>query len=123
MTFSGEELGLIGSKKWCDNPTMPLEKINYMIEYGYDRPTERQLPKNCLLYGIGTSSAWNDAIAKTNTYFSIKSDSAGIGPSDQTSFYLKDIPVLHLFTGQHSDYHKPSDDIEKINIEGEAKSY
>ncbi|MEO6305024.1 MAG: PDZ domain-containing protein, partial [Bacteroidia bacterium] len=47
-------------------------------------------------------------------------DSSGIGPSDQTSFYLKDIPVLHFFTGQHSDYHKPGDDIEKINYQGEA---
>jgi hypothetical protein len=120
MTFSGEELGLIGSKKWCDNPTIPLEKINYMLNMDMiGRLNDSS--KKLLLYGIGTSSAWNDAIAKTNTYFSIKSDSAGIGPSDQTSFYLKDIPVLHLFTGQHSDYHKPSDDIEKINIEGEVK--
>ena len=51
----------------------------------------------------------------------MKKDSSGIGPSDQTSFYLKDIPVLHFFTGQHSDYHKPSDDVEKININGEKK--
>jgi predicted metalloprotease with PDZ domain len=48
-------------------------------------------------------------------------DSSGIGPSDQTSFYLKDIPVLHFFTGQHSDYHKPTDDVEKINLAGEKK--
>jgi C-terminal processing protease CtpA/Prc len=49
----------------------------------------------------------------------IMTDSAGVGPSDQTSFYLKDIPVLHFFTGQHSDYHKPSDDADKVNIDGE----
>ena len=46
-------------------------------------------------------------------------DSAGVGPSDHTSFYNKDIPVLHFFTGTHSDYHKPSDDVEKINPVGE----
>lgn len=48
-------------------------------------------------------------------------DSAGVGPSDQTSFYLKDIPVLHFFTGQHSDYHKPSDDADKVNVDGEKE--
>ena len=43
---------------------------------------------------------------------------SGVGPSDHTSFYLKDIPVLHFFTGQHDDYHKPSDDADKVNYEG-----
>jgi hypothetical protein len=43
---------------------------------------------------------------------------SGVGPSDHTSFYLKDIPVLHFFTGTHEDYHKPSDDPEKINYGG-----
>ncbi len=120
MTFSGEELGLLGSKKWCENPTLPLEKINYMINMDMIGRLNDST-KKLLIFGIGTSSAWKDVIEKTNHYFSVKEDSAGIGPSDQTSFYLKDIPVLHFFTGQHSDYHKPSDDIEKINIEGEVK--
>ncbi|MBK7690577.1 MAG: M20/M25/M40 family metallo-hydrolase [Bacteroidetes bacterium] len=120
MTFSGEELGLLGSKKWCENPTLPLEKINYMINMDMiGRLNDSS--KKLLVFGIGTSSAWKEVLEKTNQYFSIKEDSAGIGPSDQTSFYLKNIPVLHFFTGQHSDYHKPSDDIEKINIEGEVK--
>jgi aminopeptidase YwaD len=44
-----------------------------------------------------------------------------MGPSDHTSFYLKNIPVLHFFTGSHTDYHKPSDDAEKINYPGEAE--
>jgi hypothetical protein len=56
-----------------------------------------------------------------NKEFRIKTDSSGIGPSDHTSFYLKNVPVLHFFTGQHSDYHKPTDDVEKINFEGEQK--
>ncbi len=120
MTFSGEELGLIGSKKWCEKPTLPLDKINYMLNMDMIGRLNDST-KKLLVYGIGTSSEWKDAIDKTNNYFSVKHDSAGIGPSDQTSFYLKDIPVLHFFTGQHSDYHKPSDDIDKINIEGEVK--
>ncbi|MGI9191577.1 MAG: PDZ domain-containing protein, partial [Chitinophagaceae bacterium] len=74
-----------------------------------------------MVYGIGTSDAWLPALEQVNRHFVMKYDSAGIGPSDQTSFYLKDIPVLHFFTGQHHDYHKPSDDMDKINYEGETR--
>jgi len=76
--------------------------------------------KKLVIYGVGTSPSWVPLIDSIRTGFSIKKDSSGMGPSDQTSFYLKDIPVLHFFTGQHSDYHKPSDDIEKVNYNGEA---
>jgi Zn-dependent M28 family amino/carboxypeptidase len=120
MTFSGEELGLLGSKKWCENPTYPLANINYMLNMdmiGRLNDTTKKL----LIYGVGTSNQWIPAIEKTNHFFVPKYDSAGVGPSDQTSFYLKDIPVLHFFTGQHSDYHKPTDDADKINFKGEAK--
>lgn len=120
MTFSGEELGLLGSKKWCENPSFPLDKINYMINMDMIGRLNDST-KKLLVYGVGTSSEWIPTIDKINTYFSIKNDSAGVGPSDQTSFYLKDIPVLHFFTGQHSDYHKPTDDANKINIAGEAQ--
>lgn len=120
MCFSGEELGLLGSKKWCDNPTIPLNTINYMINMDMIGRLNDST-KKLIIYGVGTSPTWVPLIDQTNTYFSIKKDSSGIGPSDQTSFYLKDIPVLHFFTGQHSDYHKPTDDAEKINGEGEQK--
>jgi len=120
ICFSGEELGLLGSKKWCDNPTIDLTKINYMINMDMIGRLNDST-KKLLIYGVGTSPTWVPLLEKTNTYFSIKMDSSGIGPSDQTSFYLKDIPVLHFFTGQHSDYHKPTDDVEKINLAGEKK--
>jgi len=120
ICFSGEELGLLGSKKWCDNPTIDLTKINYMINMDMIGRLNDST-KKLLIYGVGTSPTWVPLLEKTNTYFSIKIDSSGIGPSDQTSFYLKDIPVLHFFTGQHSDYHKPTDDVEKINLAGEKK--
>lgn len=120
MCFSGEELGLLGSKKWCDDPTIPLSSINYMINMDMIGRLNDST-KKLLVYGVGTSPTWVPLLDKTNFYFSIKKDSSGIGPSDQTSFYLKDIPVLHFFTGQHSDYHKPSDDVEKINFSGEEK--
>lgn len=118
MCFSGEELGLLGSKKWCDNPTIPLESINYMINMDMIGRLNDST-KKLMIYGVGTSPSWVPLLDQNNTVFSIKKDSSGIGPSDQTSFYLKDIPVLHFFTGQHSDYHKPSDDAEKINLKGE----
>jgi len=120
ITFSGEELGLLGSKKWCENPTYPLNKINYMINLDMIGRLNDST-KKLLIYGIGTSSEWTTAIEKANHYFSVKYDSAGVGPSDQTSFYLMGIPVLHFFTGQHSDYHKPTDDAYKVNIAGESK--
>lgn len=120
MCFSGEELGLLGSKKWCDNPTIDLSTVNYMLNMDMVGRLNDST-KKLLIYGVGTSPTWVPLLEKTNTYFSLKNDSSGIGPSDQTSFYLKDIPVLHFFTGQHSDYHKPSDDASKINFNGEQK--
>jgi hypothetical protein len=75
--------------------------------------------KKLIIYGAGTAKEWVPLIDSLSSKFHIKKDSSGIGPSDQTSFYLKNIPVLHFFTGQHKDYHKPSDDYSKINIEGE----
>ena len=74
-----------------------------------------------MIYGVGTSPSFVPLLDSLKLSFNIKKDSSGIGPSDQTSFYLKDIPVLHFFTGQHSDYHKPSDDAEKVNYKGEAE--
>jgi hypothetical protein len=120
MCFSGEELGLLGSKKWCDNPTYPLEKINYMINMDMIGRLNDST-KKIIVYGVGTAPDFVPLIDNMKSDLIVKKDSAGIGPSDQTSFYLKDIPVLHFFTGQHSDYHKPSDDADKVNYAGEKK--
>jgi C-terminal processing protease CtpA/Prc len=64
---------------------------------------------------------WDEILDSPILGLDLKKDPAGVGPSDQTSFYYKDIPVLHLFTGTHNDYHKPTDDAEKINYKGMAK--
>ncbi|MGZ3900141.1 MAG: M20/M25/M40 family metallo-hydrolase [Bacteroidia bacterium] len=119
ICFSGEELGLLGSKKWCENPDIELAKINYMVNM--DMIGRLGKENKLIVYGVGTSPSWVPLIDSLKTNFSIKKDSTGIGPSDQTSFYLKDIPVLHFFTGQHEDYHKPGDDADKVNYQGEAK--
>jgi Zn-dependent M28 family amino/carboxypeptidase len=117
--FSGEELGLIGSKFLTENSPVDNGSVTYMINMdmiGRLDPQSRAL----MIHGTGTSPVWEPLLKKLSPKFSIKTDSSGTGPSDHTSFYLKDIPVLHFFTGAHSDYHKPSDDFEKINYAGEA---
>jgi hypothetical protein len=119
MAFSGEELGLFGSKSWCEKPTLPLKQINYMINLDMIGRLNEDTRK-LLVYGIGTSPNFETTLDRINTQFSLKKDSSGVGPSDHTSFYLKDIPVLFFFTGQHSDYHKPTDDADKINYAGIA---
>jgi hypothetical protein len=118
ICFSGEELGLMGSKRFTENPTIDLAKVNYMINMDMIGRLNDST-KNLVIYGVGTAPDWVPMISSMRTEFQIKQDSAGIGPSDQTSFYLKNIPVLHFFTGQHADYHKPSDDANLVNYEGE----
>lgn len=120
ICFSGEELGLFGSKYFTEHPTIELSNTTYMINMdmiGRLNPAT----KSVSISGSGTSPLWEPTIQSMNTKLSIKTDSSGIGPSDHSSFYLKDIPVLHFFTGSHSDYHKPSDDWDKINYAGEKE--
>jgi Zn-dependent M28 family amino/carboxypeptidase len=118
IAFSGEEMGLLGSNYFVKNPTIDLTKVNYMINM--DMVGRLKKNKALAIYGIGTSPVWKEIIEKANVKdtFNLKLNESGVGPSDHTSFYLQDIPVLHLFTGQHVDYHKPSDDFEKLNYEG-----
>ena len=122
IAFSGEELGLFGSKYFTEHPTMDLTKINYMINMdmiGRLNDTSHALT----IGGYGTSPTWGELFSSNDDkkYFTIKFDSSGTGPSDYTSFYRKDIPVLFFFTGLHSDYHKPTDDYDKINYQGELQ--
>ena len=120
ICFSGEELGLYGSKYYTEHPTIDFAKANYMINMDM---IGRLDPKNGItVSGSGTSARWETTLKKLSSVDTpIKTDSAGMGPSDHTSFYLKNVPVLHFFTGSHSDYHKPSDDWDKINYDGEVK--
>ena len=119
ICFSGEELGLHGSKYFTENPTIDLSKVNYMINM--DMVGRFEKDKGLSVSGSGTSPVWETLFKSLSTEeMTIKTDSSGTGPSDHTSFYLKNIPVLHFFTGSHSDYHKPTDDADKINYKGEA---
>ncbi|MEO9003221.1 MAG: M28 family peptidase, partial [Ginsengibacter sp.] len=120
ICFSGEELGLFGSKFFTAHSTIPLENVNYMINcdmVGRLNDSSRAL----IVGGYGTSPVWGKILPEKTKAVSVAFDSSGIGPSDHTSFYLKNIPVLFFFTGTHSDYHKPTDDVYKINFVGELR--
>jgi len=118
LHFSGEELGLLGSKYWIDNPTMP-GAINYMLNM--DMVGRYDTAHKLTVGGYGTSSKWSDIWKLTNTPLIVKFDSTGSGPSDHASFYRAGIPVQFFFTGSHPDYHKASDDADKINYEATAQ--
>lgn len=124
IAFSGEELGLFGSKYFTENPTLDLRNVNYMINM--DMIGRLNDSSHVITVGgYGTSPSWGEIYnlaGKKKLYSSdlvFRFDSSGTGPSDHTSFYLKNIPVLFYFTGLHGDYHKPSDDFDKINYTGE----
>ena len=117
IAFSGEEKGLWGSNWFSKNATIDMGKVNYMINL--DMVGRMDEEKHLAIYGTGTSPVWKPLVEKIAAdSIHLKLTESGVGPSDHTSFYLKDIPVLHFFTGQHEDYHKPSDDVEKINYPG-----
>lgn len=120
IAFSGEELGLFGSKYFTEHPTIDLASINYMINM--DMVGRLDATNNSITVGgFGTSPSWSFIENKKKLPFVVKIDSSGSGPSDHTSFYRKNIPVLFFFTGLHSDYHKPTDDAVKINAIGEYR--
>ena len=116
MAFSGEEMGLLGSNYFSKNPTIDAASINYMINM--DMVGRMKTDSTLAVYGTGTSPMFKQTLKANNDKFKLVENESGVGPSDHTSFYLIDIPVLHFFTGQHEDYHKPGDDAEKLNYEG-----
>ncbi len=117
FAISGEEKGLWGSNYFVKNPTVNLSKVNYMLNM--DMIGRLDSARGLAVHGTGTSPIWSGVldIANIDSIKLIKKES-GTGPSDHTSFYLQDLPVLHFFTGQHEDYHRPTDDVDKINYPG-----
>jgi hypothetical protein len=117
ITFSGEELGLIGSNNFVNNLPVPENKIITMINLDM---VGRLREKALTVYGMGTSTGWKDLLNKKNIYkFKLAFNDEGFGPSDHSSFYGKGIPVLFFFTGVHEDYHRPTDEAKLINSAGE----
>lgn len=143
MAFGGEEEGLLGSKYYVNHPVWPLDKTVAMINLDMVGRLNEQ--NKLTVGGIGTASEWDQLVAKANQIevrtekiemksgqpdkistaasgstpiFDLQLNQDGFGPSDHSSFYGKQIPVLFLFTGTHLDYHKPSDTFDKINYDG-----
>lgn len=118
VNFSGEELGLYGSKAFVKDQLIDSNHVAYMINMdmvGRLNDSTHSLTVG----GVGTSPVWEEAVNMAGDDFKVHIDSSGIGPSDHTSFYYAGIPVLFLFTGQHKDYHKPSDIADLVNYSGE----
>jgi Zn-dependent M28 family amino/carboxypeptidase len=147
IAFSGEEEGLLGSSYYVNNPVVPLASTVAMINLDM---IGRSRDKKLVIGGIGTAKEWREWVEAANLsvtsnsasahsapaqfasngnsittsesskYFQLTLNEDGFGPSDHSSFYAKQVPVLFFWTGTHSDYHKPSDTAEKINYDDEA---
>ncbi len=117
IAFTGEELGLLGSAKYVKEPIVPLDQTIAM--FNMDMVGRLQEDK-LTIFGSGTSSRWEPELKTLNEQagFKLSFKPEGFGPSDHSSFYGKKIPVLHFFTNNHPDYHRPTDDWEKINVAG-----
>lgn len=119
LAFSGEEMGLLGSAHYANNPTVDLDNALAMINM--DMIGRMNEEKKLIIFGVGTAEKWTALVDSANTgNLNLDLVEDGTGASDHTSFYYKDIPVLHYFTDTHSDYHRPSDDTEYINHNGVA---
>src|SRR5664279_5609191 len=118
IAFTGEEEGLLGSKHFTDDPVINLSKVNAMINL--DMVGRLNETNNLQISGVGTAAGLKNLVyAKTDTsVIKLTLSNEGYGPSDHSSFYGKNIPVLFYFTGAHLDYHTPSDTYDKINYKG-----
>src|SRR5581483_9038272 len=123
VAFSGEEMGLLGSRFYVDNPPIPLATTVAMVNMDMvgrladDPATGRGKLE---VGGTGTAKEFDGLIDALNAKygFAVKKNKSGVGPSDHTSFYQKGVPVFFLFTGLHRQYHKPTDTVDLINFPG-----
>ena len=120
LSFGAEEMGLLGSKYFVNNPSVDLGKIKLMFNLDMVGRLD-STTKTITVGGTGTAVGLSDLVQRLaeGEDLNVKLSSEGYGPSDHTSFYVENIPVLFFFTGVHEDYHTPEDDVEKINLSGE----
>ncbi len=120
VAFTGEERGLIGSKRYVDNPCFPLETTAAMINLDM---VGRLRDNELTLYGTGSADVLDEIVDRSNARFQFKlfKVKTGYGPSDHQSFYKAGVPVLFFFTGLHNDYHRPTDDADKIDFASTAR--
>ena len=115
IAFSGEEMGLLGSRYYAE--TMVTREDSAMAMINLDMIG--RLDGNLSIFGTGTSDIWEDVLNSVQIEsIEVNQVSSGSGSSDHASFYEQGIPVLHYFSGTHSDYHSPTDTADKINYQG-----
>jgi Peptidase family M28/PDZ domain/PA domain len=126
MTFAGEEQGLLGSRYFCNHPTVPLDKACAMVNLdmvGRLRTDKDSNQGKLEIGGIGSAKNFTGMIDELNKKYDFKlaRTISAYGPSDHTSFAEKKVPVFFLFTGLHGEYHRPADVVATINFEGMKK--
>ncbi len=122
MTYTGEETGLIGSKHYVENPTVPIEDTVAMLNM--DMIGRMNDEATIQVFGTEAAEEFDEMMSHLAIAagMSLRASASAVGPSDHTSFYRKKIPSMHFFTGLHGDYHRPGDDTDKVNMEGGARS-
>jgi len=120
VTFSGEELGLLGSQYFVEHLPVPLERVRAMLNFDM---VGRMQDDRMIVYGVETAQEMKDIVTRANAVAPLRLTAVGdgFGASDHSSFYAKSLPVLHFFTNVHDDYHKASDDADKVNGAGIAR--
>ena len=123
MTFAGEEQGLLGSRHFCNNPTIALDKACAMVNLdmvGRLRPDKDTKQGSLEIGGIGSAKPFGPMVDGINKKYNLKlaKTESAYGPSDHTSFAEKKVPVFFFFTGLHKEYHKPADTVDTINFDG-----
>jgi len=120
IAFAGEERGLLGSGYYTANPLLPLEQTTAMVNLDM---VGRLVDDKLIIHGTGTGSNFDRLVDQfvSKAGFSVAKEPGGYGPSDHSSFYARKIPVLHVFTGSHTDYHRPTDTADKVNYAGMAR--
>ena len=117
LAFSAEEKGLLGSKHFVE--ASPIAPENMLCMLNMDMIGRLDAEQSLVVNGTGTSPHWEAAMSAVTCHdLELQANPSGVGPSDHTSFYLKDVPVLAFFTGAHQDYHHPNDDAHKVNFAG-----
>jgi hypothetical protein len=121
VNFGAEELGLLGSQHFVEHLPVPLDSVQAMLNFDM---VGRLANDKLLVYGVATSPELPGVVRRANEAgpkLAVTAIGDGFGPSDHSSFYAKNVPVLHFFTDLHEDYHRATDDVDRINAGGEAR--
>ncbi len=117
VNFSGEELGLLGSQYFVEHPPVPLDSVTAMLNFDM---VGRLANDQLMIIGVGTAREFPALLdsANADSTLQVRESADAMGGSDHASFIPAGVPVLHFFTGIHPDYHRASDDAERINVAG-----